>query len=135
MELISLLLATLFVAPPVLPEPDAEPGMGRDAYGDPLPFGAVARYGTLRYRGGADGGAFSRDGKTVISAGAGDNLHFWETDTGKFLRRYKAFTSHNHTFAISPDGKQVVTGNWNEKSVALRDLATGKVVLRSWVVG
>ncbi len=131
MELISLLLATLFVAPPVLAEPDPEPGMGRDAYSDALPFGAVARYGTLRYRGGFAGGvAFSRDGKTVISAGAGNNLHFWETDTGKLVRKYEAFSSYNPQFAVSPDRKLILTGNWNEHELSLRDLETGKIIRR-----
>ena len=90
MGLTSLLLATLLVAPPVVAGPDPEPGMGRDAFGDPLPFGAVARYGTLRYRAGFPACvAFSPDGKTIISAGAGNNLHFWETDTGKLVRQVR----------------------------------------------
>ena len=133
MELISLLLATLFVAPPVPPEPDVEPGMAPGNYVDvdPLPFGAVARYGTLRYRGGFAGKvAFSRDGKSVLSAGADNNLHFWETDTGQLVRRYKAFSSYNHTFARSPDGEQVITGNCNEKELVLREIETGKVIRR-----
>lgn len=130
MEVMSLLLATMFVAPPVI-EPNPEPGMGRDAYGDALPFGAVARYGTLRYRAGFPGCvAFSRDGKTILSGGAENKLHFWETDTGKLVREYEAFSSYNHQFAVSPDGRQLVTSNCNEKEVTLRDFGTGKVVRR-----
>ena len=96
MELMSLLLATLFVAPPVA-APDPEPGMGRDAFGDALPFGAVARYGTIRYRaGGQRQVVFSRDGKTLLSDGVGGYLYLWATDTGKLIRRYKAFGPGGH---------------------------------------
>ena len=129
MELMSLLLATLFVAPPVA-APDPEPGMGRDAFGDALPFGAVARYGTIRYRaGGQRQVVFSRDGKTLISDGVGGYLYLWATDTGKLIRRYMAFGPGGHAFARSPDGKMCVTSDPNDKDVILRNLVvayTGK---------
>src|SRR5690348_15056075 len=80
-----------------------------DAYSDPLPAGAIDRYGTLRYRGGStSGAAFLADGKTIVSAGSDNHLYFWETETGKLVRRYEAFASYNPQFAVSPDGKQVV---------------------------
>ncbi len=69
-------------------EPDARPV---DGHGDPLPRGARARFGTVRFR---HGGAVSfvrclPDGKTVLSHGADQMLRFWEAGTGKELRHIK----------------------------------------------
>jgi WD40 repeat protein len=102
-----------------------------DSYGDPLPSGAVARYGTIRYRAGfGSNTAFTKDGKTVVSSGGGNCLYFWEPDTGKLVRRYEAFSSYNAQFALSPNGKQVVTGNSGEHDVFLRAVEDGKVIHR-----
>jgi RNA polymerase sigma factor (sigma-70 family) len=61
-----------------------------DAFGDPLPPGAVARLGTLRFRT-ADFPKFivpSADGKRLVSATGhlDSRLAIWETDTGKLIR-------------------------------------------------
>src|SRR5256885_191393 len=55
-----------------------------DCYGDPLPSGALARLGTLRFRhsGPVTSVAFSSDGKTLASAG-GDQARLWNVATGK----------------------------------------------------
>jgi WD40 repeat protein len=60
-----------------------------DLYGDPLPPGAVARLGTVRFRTGS--GVFqllvSPDGKNVVSRDSG-NIRLWEFPTGKPLKSY-----------------------------------------------
>lgn len=65
-----------------------------DASGDPLPDGAVARLGTLRFRtgrmGGASGIAFGADGKQLLSAHATDAIHVWDPVTGRESRRLDA---------------------------------------------
>jgi hypothetical protein len=63
------LLFLLLLAAPVRAE-----GPRLDRYGDPLPEGAVARFGSgrLRHPGGdATAIAFSPDGKSVVTVGSG----------------------------------------------------------------
>src|SRR5215470_17318013 len=63
-----------------------------DRYGDPLPDGALARVGTVRFR---QGGAppflsFTPDGKTLISADSAvdTTIRFWEAATGRQVRQF-----------------------------------------------
>src|SRR5262249_55908083 len=65
------------------PGPKAEPGKV-DRLGDPLPPGAVARLGTLRFRTKGPrlaGLGFLPDSKTLVSATATDTVQFWEAGT------------------------------------------------------
>src|SRR5688572_14417481 len=58
----------------------------RDAYGDPLPDGAAARLGTLRWRAGMfiAGFAWSPDGKWIATADAhGRTVRLWEASSGR----------------------------------------------------
>src|SRR5690349_14041934 len=63
-----------------------------DLHGDPLPPGAAARLGSVRFHheGSIIGTAFSPDGKIIVAA-CTDNirllLRFWEMATGKELSR------------------------------------------------
>jgi WD40 repeat protein len=75
-------------AQPAAPAPGPE--ARRDAHGDPLPPGAVARYGTVRLRHGTvpDGLAFSPDGAVLGSlADTPDGLRTWDPATGKEVAR------------------------------------------------
>src|SRR6516165_1444920 len=68
---------------------DAAAAAGQDRYGDPLPEGAVARLGSVRFRspdGEVSGLHFSADGKTLLTVGRDANLRPWETSTGRLLR-------------------------------------------------
>src|SRR5215469_12758015 len=60
---------------------------GVDRYGDPLPPGAVARLGTVRYRFGGSSAAFLPDGRTVVSVRDGSAIYLWDARTGRLLRR------------------------------------------------
>jgi WD40 repeat protein len=104
------------------PHPLVEKPPRTDLCGDPLPEGAVARMGTVRFRhAGTIGGiAYSPDGKTLASCSVG-MIHLWDMATGRELWR----VAHASTkLAFSPDGKLLAGGG--ERGVVLRDAATGK---------
>jgi RNA polymerase sigma factor (sigma-70 family) len=94
-----------------------------DAHGDPLPDGAVARLGTVRFNHG-DGLHslfFSPDGKTIISEGNG-SIRLWNASDGKELDRiqtgktYFAFPT-----TLLADGGTLISLN---EGIDNRDVAT-----------
>src|SRR5262245_28229638 len=74
--------------PPGPPRPKTPPRT--DAHGDPLPPGARARLGTVRFRpGGAVAGvAFAPDGQTLATSDYSGAITLIETATGRELRRF-----------------------------------------------
>lgn len=78
---------------------------------DPLPPGAIARLGTLRFRHGEriDDIALAADGKSVISA-AGKIVYVWELATGRQRCRLDGFDVKVPSVACSPDGKLFAAG-------------------------
>jgi WD40 repeat protein len=91
------------------PAPDEKggtTGAPTDLYGDPLPEGAVARLGTVRFQGGG-ALAYTPDGKALASAGW-SMLHLWDPETGRELRRLESppgYPSFGGPFVFSADGK------------------------------
>jgi WD40 repeat protein len=120
---------------PAVNEPVAvRPGQGEvpkprlDRHGDPLPPGALARLGTVRFRlgNGLYAMALSPDGKTAVSVGGNSQTQFWDVATGKMLRGI----DHEHggggrVVAYSPDGRTVATVQ-DHGTVHLWDAAGGK---------
>ena len=98
-----------------------------DRYGDPLPEGAIARFGTIRFRQGYLNyqAVYSPDGKTIACAAAGRGLCLWDAATGKELRRFGE-ARVAFTLAFSPDGKMLVSDVGGP--VALFDVASGKML-------
>jgi WD40 repeat protein len=104
-----------------------------DAQGDPLPHGALARLGTVRWRVNARDLAFLPDGKTLATteyAPKGDLVRFWDAATGKETSSFRlpdAVTG----FALSPDGKEMaVCCAWESRGVVFLSVPEGKEIRR-----
>jgi WD40 repeat protein len=117
-----------------------------DRHGDPLPPHAVARLGTLRFRGprvvlqaaGVPGG------KQLLGLGLRPTVVLWDSTSGREVRRFEAparrsvrtdagVTVHDvsfGSFAVSPDGKTLAVSTTDDSGVdcplLLFDLATGR---------
>src|SRR5215469_1399520 len=96
-----------------------------DAHGDPLPAGALARLGTVRFRTGGRilSAAYSPNGR-ILAAGCGDDhVHLWDTETGKEILQIK--DPWVYALAFSPDGALLATGgSW--QAVRLWKTSTGQ---------
>jgi RNA polymerase sigma factor (sigma-70 family) len=98
-----------------------------DLYGDPLPPGAIARMGTVRFRDHPNNIAYSLDEKTLIASDW--EVRVWDAVTGRQLRRMAGHNNRDKCF-VAPDQK-TVAWTTNEGSIELWDYATG-MKLRSW---
>jgi WD40 repeat protein len=116
----------------------ATPGLGAaqekparlDAFGDPLPEGALARMATIRFRHFGKSVItldWSRDGKTIASLGYDNMVRIWELATGKERAVFTGHEKHDWlvALALSPDGKTGASSASNH--ICLWDAATGKL--------
>src|SRR5690349_20886492 len=73
---------------------------------DPLPDGAVARFGSPQFRDQSIGRslAFSPDGKKLATAGNNGPVSVWDAATGKLLRTHQPVGSV-YEIRWTPDGK------------------------------
>jgi RNA polymerase sigma factor (sigma-70 family) len=114
---------------------DARKGEGRppatDQLTEPLPAGAVARLGTMRFQHGADVNAvaFTSDGKGLVSASPAGTVCLWDAATGRELRRFAAADRRHWgiRLAVSRDAKRVAVVVSAEATVIhVYDFASGK---------
>ena len=74
----------------------------------------------------ANCGAFSNDGKYIVSGSNNGNVKIWSTETGDVVRALTGHTRVVTSVAFSRDGKYVVSGS-NDKSVKIWSTKTGDV--------
>jgi WD40 repeat protein len=102
------LLAFVILAAPAFADPRL------DQHGDPLPDGAIARFGTVRYRVGAHGSVWAwdlaPDGKTLAAADR-NGITLWDVETGRprKLLKHQPRDDESAGFGLcySPDGKSL----------------------------
>jgi WD40 repeat protein len=109
----------------------AQDGQARkDLFGDPLPLGALARFGTSRLCQGEaiTALAFSPDGKLLASAGGRSGIRLWEVATGRSVAVLRGDVRADfRALAFSPDGKVLAGAQWRGK-VSLWQVATWQKV-------
>ncbi len=107
-------------------EPTNPPATERvDVQGDPLPPGAVARLGTLRFRTWATSIAFLPGDRVLATVGQ-EAVSFWDVSTGKGTR-YTVDMPWGEACALSADGKVLaVAAVPNDSTIHLWDVATAK---------
>jgi WD40 repeat protein len=128
----------VLVVMPLSGQPPADvPKPLLDAYGDPLPLGATARFGSVRWRmpGRITAVALSPDGKHLASTN-GSYVAVWEAATGRELYTLAGHQPLTDCLAFSPDGQYLVTSGGEhpfsfdrgtgDNFVRVWDLSTGK---------
>ena len=112
----------------------------KDAFGDPLPVGAVSRIGTVRYRMSNRAMFFmpvlSPDGKLLAMSGPEEDIELWEVPAWKKVQTIrsrdldKKRMPNFQEIAFSADGKKIVASENNQPRVFVIDLAKGTTVKR-----
>jgi WD40 repeat protein len=130
-----LLLAACCAVAPGPPTPDGpspapgakDPPAQTDARGAPLPAGAVARVGSLRFQ---HGGrvhflAYSGDGKWLVSLGADERVSLWDAASGQELARLKPPDRPVRGIALSSDGRLLAVSS-GKGPVSILQLPAGE---------
>ena len=95
--------------------PEQEPTERRsdsvDLYGDPLPRGAIARLGTVRFR---NEGWHQRicilpGGRTLASLSTDNSVRIWNADTGRLVDELDLGGKRPAAFGLSADGESLAT--------------------------
>jgi len=102
-----------------------------DLYGDPLPEGAVARMGTVRWRHDEIYHTLlSPDGKVLATSSWGAKIRVWDRATGKLIGTVPSaehLNARNWQLAFSPDSSVLACGNSEgagDYTIRLWDLTT-----------
>jgi WD40 repeat protein len=90
-RLLAAAAAVVCLCGPAVADPPAGIKPRVDAFGDPLPEGALLRLGTLRFRQPAVVTylAYRSDGKALVSVGSDDALRTWDPATGLLQNRLR----------------------------------------------
>jgi len=96
-----------------------------DAFGDPLPPGALARFGTIRFRHRAKAVEFL-DKDTIVSVGS--SIRIWDANSGKLIAdRGSKEMGEPDCAAISANGKRAITLH-KHHIIRVWDVSTGRIV-------
>jgi WD40 repeat protein len=71
---------------------------------------------------------FSPDGRSYLAGGDVGQLRLWDVETGKQLQEFKGHDGWTSQATFTPDGKQVLSGGTQDKSLRLWDVTTGRQV-------
>ncbi len=98
-----------------------------DLYGDPLPDGAIARLGSIRFRhAGLSDLAWLPDGKSIATVGDDRVVRTWEFKSGRQIKAVPLKITTGYLFTISADGKFAAACSKHDTRVF--DTATGSVL-------
>ncbi len=135
---LALIFAVVLSGPPVAwPADKGSPTQAaKDAFGDPLPTGAIARLGSLRRLSSVFDVSFSPDSKLFALAGEeastgegnrlilGPGLRVWDLPSGRLRPGFAHGDSWIRRVTFSPDGK-LLAAIRNRSSIVFWDRATG----------
>ena len=104
----------------------------RDWLGDPLPDGAVQRFGTTRLSfGGISGYCYLPDGQVAVASGP--NLEIWDMARGDRQASFRVSDSHLVGLSRGPNGKILVMGDAGG-NIVVWDVGH-KQILHKWPAG
>jgi WD40 repeat protein len=107
------------------PATPADPIAPRDAWGDPLPPGALFRTGTIRALHHVSGAScFSPDRKLLAATGSGNTIQLFDVATGKEVRTLRGHKEQVMDLGFSADGKTLVSAS-RDKTARLWDVNSG----------
>jgi RNA polymerase sigma factor (sigma-70 family) len=100
-----------------------------DLNGDPLPEGAVARLGTVRFRMGGlvYACAWSPDGKILAASSVDKEIALFDGATGRQLRQLQGSSFSATSLAFAPDSRTLAAGDENGR-ITLWNCDTAKMV-------
>lgn len=110
---------------------------GTDLYGDPLPAGAAARLGSVRFRtaGGPVGMGFAADNETLVAATRERRIVLLNSTTGRMLREIGTADLSIDAMWLTPNRRAAITtgtlsaaeAGTRIQAVRIWDLQTGKL--------
>ncbi|MCI0639848.1 MAG: hypothetical protein L0Y72_19450 [Gemmataceae bacterium] len=104
-----------------------------DVHGDPLPDGALMRFGTSRFRfggGGISAAALSPDGKLLVTSQGGDVVTLADPATGKLINNLRLPGGFGvAAMQFTNDSKRLVTMSYGPQ-IQVVDMPSGKSVAK-----